>query len=239
MCMKGRWSGGHSSWSGSDHTPCMKTPLSNSSAPSTASQCPSWNGEYWLFLSCTSVPPMARSLSFLLGTKMMCPWMCPRGGIWPKLPVESILLKSQGTVSNKEVMYCICSCYLRLLFILSLPVHLSCVLWDVDTYVAWTTAASDISHQILVLIYLQLKTILWHTYMKATNVVWWILGKQLEWNVINSLVMAETFFTYSKVCFIGWRHAVYQCSTCSKASLLLRGVKYDFRENQYMTGSCF
>lgn len=117
MCMKGRWSGGHSSWSGSDHTPCMKTPLSNSSAPSTASQCPSWNGEYWLFLSCTSVPPMARSLSFLLGTKTMCPWMCPRGGIWPKLPVESILLKSQGTVSNNEVIH-------HIYFVTSSPIKL-------------------------------------------------------------------------------------------------------------------
>lgn len=168
MCMKGRWSGGHTSWSGSDHTPCTKTPLSNSSAPSMASRCPSWNGEQRLFLLCTSVPPMVRLLSLLLGTKTMCPWICPLGGIWPKLPVESILWKSQGTGSNKEVRYCIYSCYLRLLFILSLPVQLSCVLWDVETHVAWTTAASDISHQILLLIYCQLKTILCHTYMKTT-----------------------------------------------------------------------
>lgn len=38
---------------------------------------------------------------------------------------------------------------LRLLFRLSLPVKISCLVWDVDTHVAWTTAASDISHQIL------------------------------------------------------------------------------------------
>lgn len=136
MCMKGRWSGGHSSWSGSDRTLCMKTPLSNSSAPLMASQCPLWNGEQWLFLSCTSAPLIVRSLPFILGTKTMWFWMFPPEGTWPKLQVESILLKSQGTVCNPNVIYL--SLLQRLLFRLSLPVQLSCILWDVVTHVIWT-----------------------------------------------------------------------------------------------------
>lgn len=47
--------------------------------------------------------------------------------------------------SEQQVIYLFL--LLRLLFRLSLPVQLWRVLWDVDTHVAWTTTASDISHQ--------------------------------------------------------------------------------------------
>lgn len=44
MCMRVPWSGGHISWLDSGPTPCLKTPLSNSSALLMASPCLSWNG---------------------------------------------------------------------------------------------------------------------------------------------------------------------------------------------------
>lgn len=122
MYMKGRWSEDRTSWSGSDHTPCLKTPLSNSSALSMVSRCPLWNGEWVFPPRCLSTSPAVRPLSFFLGTKTMWSWMFPLEGTWLKLQVESILLKSWGTVSDVEVIS-LCQ-MLRLLFSLSFPLKI-------------------------------------------------------------------------------------------------------------------